>query len=330
MKISQVIGDAVRVALGHPVHVERFLAAHPHFKPALVRPEQNIALSSVPQWQKLGAWGTKEELRRAGRTALMGWRREGSAYRSFGGTCPSLSNLVKRVVIDDWTCDLQDLHGFAASKSELAKFDSIDQMVETNSQEMIQDISPAGLAKNLAHKDIRVTGANPGSDWLQVHQWDGRVFVLNDGGSHHLAAAKYIAARIQQPVALSAPLHYYAFDPEAVAALQAEFDVYIVNKHCTVSNAFFAAAESAGVTWLSHQLPEPYSGEKAIFLPRDEPLSMKVSQAFKEAGFEELGAHMAEVASRDVPEVISKYLLGKGQDVDADADGETEVAGQYA
>lgn len=323
-KLLQGIRDTVRVSLGHPVHIERFLAATPHFKPEPAAAAPSIALSSVPQWHKLGQNWSNGGLPGTGRTKLRGWHRDGSAYRSFNGTCPSLSSLVKRVVVDKWTCDLQDLHGFAASKSDLKKFASIDEMVETNSREMIQDISMAGLQKNLAHSDIQVTRANPGSDWLQVHQWDGRMFVLNDGGSHHLAAAKYIAARIQEPVELSAPLHYYAFDPDAIAALRAEFDVYMVNRHCEVSNAFFTAAESTGVTWLWHELPQPYAGAKAVFFPRTEPLSVRVSQVFKDAGFEELGAQLAEMASRGIPEVIGKYLPGAHEDADVEEELDAE------
>jgi len=323
-KLIQAISDTVRTSLGQPVYVERFLAAHPHFNAGLRRPGDNIAMASVPKWQTLGQWGSREDVRQAGRTALMGWRREGTAYRSFGGTCPSLSNLVKKVVVDTWRCDLQDVHGFAASKSKLETFSSMDQMVETNSREMIEDVSLAGLRKNLAHKEIRVTGENPGSDWLQVHQWDGRMFVANDGGSHHLAAAKYIAARIAEPVTLTAPLHYYAMDPGAVAALRAEYDIFIVNHHYSVQQPFFAAAESSGVTWLWHELPAPYAGARALFLPRGEPLSMKASQAFKEAGFEELGAHMAELAALDIPEVIRKHLPSTDMDDDAESHSDDE------
>lgn len=46
------------------------------------------------------------------------------------------------------------------------------------------------------------------------------MYVVDDGGSHHLAAAKYIAARIQAPVPLVAPLHYYSFDEAAMALLR--------------------------------------------------------------------------------------------------------------
>lgn len=315
-KIIQAISDTVRRTLRQPVHVERFLAKRPDFRVPMVRRSNSIDFDSVPKWHTFGETGGCTGPAGARQAILSGWRREGSRYSDFRVAGPALNNLVKKIVVDDWRCDLQDLHGFANSKSDLRTFVSTDEMVVSNSQEMIDDVSMAGLLANLAHDEIRVTGARPGSDWLQVTQWDGRMFVVNDGGSHHLAAAKYIAARIQAPVTLSAPLHYHSLDANAVAALRAEYDVYVVSHESEVSNLFFTAMADDGVTWFWRDMPEPYWGERAIFLPRAEPMSLNVSQAFRAAGFEELGAHLAEVASRDIPEVISKHLTPQQADVD--------------
>ena len=136
--------------------------------------------------------------------------------------------------------------------------------------------------------------------------------------------AKYIASRIGAPVPLNAPLHYYAIDADAVAALRSEYDVYLVNKQSEVSNTFYSIMESAGATWLSQDLPHPYEEVRAIFLPRAEPLSMRASQAFREAGFVDLGAHLEEVAKSDIPDVISKYL--PHQDLDVDVEEERSTA----
>lgn len=314
-KLLQSISATVRSALGHPVHVERFLAARPDFRVPAVRTSNSIDFDSVPKWETFGQTGGGTGPAHARQAVLMGWRRENSRYSDHRVAGPALNRLVKRVVVDDWQCDLQDLHGFANSKSDLRVFMSTDDMVVANSPEMIEDTTLAGLQANLGHDQIRVIGARPGSDWFQVHQWDGRMFVVNDGGSHHLAAAKYIAARIKEPVELTAPLHYHSLDRDAVAELRAEYDMYVVSHESEVSNLFFSAMEDDGVTWFWRDLPEPYWGERAIFLPRAEPMSQKVSQAFQAAGFEELGAHLEEVAKRDIPEVISKYLAREQDDV---------------
>lgn len=320
-KIIQSITDIVLSSLGRPAHVERFLAKRPDFRVPAVRSSNSIALDSVPKWDRFGEGGSTGGAH-ARQSILMGWRRENGRYSDYRVPGPALDKLVNKVVVDDWKCDLQDLHGFSDSKSDLRVFVSTDDMVVANSQYLIEDVSLAGLQTNLAHDEIRVTGAHPGSDWLQVHQWDGRMFVVNDGGSHHLAAAKYIAARIQAPVTLTAPLHYYSIDPDAVAALRAEYDIYAVSHEAEVSNLFFSAMEDDGATWFWRDLPEPYFGERAIFLPRAEPLSLKVSQAFQAAGFEELGDYLEEVANRDVPDVIRKYLAPEEGEADVDVDEE--------
>lgn len=321
-KIIKAISDTVSASLGNPVRLRRLLAERPEFKAALIGPAADIAMASVPRWQNITTAGTGVARRRAKRSELLGWRRDGTRYSSFTAACPSLGRLVTQVVIKNWKCDLQDLHGFAASKSKLKTFVSTDEMVETNSSDMIENVSAEGLRKNLAHDQIRVIGANAGTDWLQVHQWAGRMYLVNDGGSHHLAAAKYIAARIGTPVTMTAPLHYYKVDAGAVAALRAEYDVYLVNNERELSNTFLSAMEADGATWLWHDMPEPYTSVRGIFLPRAEPLSMRVSRAFQEAGFVDLGAHLEEMASRDIPNVISKYL----EPAERRADAEVEEA----
>lgn len=114
---------------------------------------------------------------------------------------------------------------------------------------------------------------------------------------------------------MSDPLHYCALDAHAVAALRSEYDVYVVSYESEVSNLFFAAMESAGATWFWRGMPEPYWG--AIFLPRAELLTLNVSQVFQADGFEELGAHLEEIASRDTPEDIIKYMAPDDGQADA-------------
>jgi hypothetical protein len=215
--------------------------------------------------------------------------------------------LVRHTVVDAFTCDLQDVHGFAASKSKLESFRSMDEMVQTNSKEMIGDVSAVGLRKNLAHDEIRLLREKP-TDWLQIYQWDQRLYVVNAGGSPHLAAAKYIAARIRMAVPLRAPLHYYWIDSNAVVLLRDDYDIYLVSDKPELANAFFDAMKSCCATWLWHEVPQPYKETRAIFLPRREALSMRVSLAFRNAGFVELGQHFDDVARSNMPAVIERHL----------------------
>lgn len=304
-KLIQIISDHIRESLGNPVRLRRFLGERPDFKAELLAPESNIDMARVPKWHRLIELAALR--RRHDRIELMGWRNESNHYSGFTASCPALANLVRKATFDAWSCDLQDVHGFSNSKSKLETFCSMEEMVKTNSTEMIDDVSIEGLRKNLAHDQIRLL-REPPTDWLQVHQWDKRMYVVNDGGSHHLAAAKYIAARIGAPVPLRAPLHYYSIDPNAVAQLRGDYEIYLVKDEPKLANTFFDLMRSYGATWLWHDLPQPYEMAKAIFLPRDEAQSMRVSQAFREAGFVDLGQHLQEVASSGMPEVLIRRL----------------------
>lgn len=310
--ILQTISDHVRESFGKPMRLRRFLGDHPDFRADLLAPEDNIAMARVPQWQNLNELGSGAARRRNGNLRLMGWRNAGNHYTSFTAPCPALASLVRHTTVDAWSCDLQDVHGFAASKSKLEAFASMDEMVMTNSREMISDVSVDGLRKNLRHDEIGILRARP-TDWLQVCQWDKRMYVVNDGGSHHLAAAKYIAARIGAAVPLRASLHYYSIDPDAVALLRGEYDIYLVSEKPALLNAFSEAMQSYGATWLWHDLPQPYQGARAVFLPRAEGSSMQVSQAFREAGFAELGQHLEAVARSGMPEVLQRRLHDQDQ-----------------
>jgi hypothetical protein len=307
--ILQIISDHVRESFGNPVRLRRLLGEHPDFRGDLLAPADNIDMDCVPQWHHLAASSAR---RRKDRIELMGWRIENNHQVSFTKYSAALDNLVRRTSTDTWSCDLQDVHGFANSKSELKTFRSTDEMVKTNSREMICDVSIDGLRKNLAHDEIRLLRERP-TDWLQTHQWDKRIFVVNDGGSHHLAAAKYIAARLGASVPLRAPLHYYSIDPNAVAVLRGEYDIYLVNDTPELRNTFHNAMRLYGATWLWHELPRPYKEARAIFLPREEAKSARISEVLRDAGFVDLGQYLEDVARSGMPEVLMRRLCDQDQ-----------------
>jgi hypothetical protein len=124
---------------------------------------------------------------------------------------------------------------------------------------------------------------------------------MNDGGSHHFAASKYIAARIAMPVRLLARLHTYALSTSAIASLRRDFDIFVISDEAAISVAFHAAMESFRATWLWTHMPRPYEHAKAILLPKDERRSRRVAKALREAGVVDLGAYLEELSYQRAP-----------------------------
>ncbi|MDH1379646.1 hypothetical protein N5J07_09315 [Comamonas aquatica] len=286
--------DAIREDLGHPVRLLRLLAEATKMRAALDVQPMCIALSSVPKWHELGAY---IEFPHRKRGELLGWRESGGRWESFLLERPEFAQMGHLETTEGWSVDLTAIDGFGASKSDLYAFASTDEMVEAKSREMIREITLEGLAKNLAHSEIRIIHEPGTFDHFVRYLWDGRLWLRNGGGSHHTAAAKYIAARLGRSVKLTGALRTYSLNELSVAALRRDFEMFVINDSDPfAADAFFQSMQSFRATWLWHTLPRPYEeGFKAILLPRNEGRSMRVATELRKAGFDDLGVHLASL-----------------------------------
>lgn len=281
--LTKMLGES----FGRPAKLIALLEQMPDIRVPLPIFDDSIDHETVVRWHELG---------RDCDGQLLGWRRcDGSYYESFFLSQSTFAEIGRKTVTENWNCDIQQVHGFAASKSELKKFRSMDDMVAHNSPEMISEITPEALARNLAHGEIRILRANS-SDYFQCHHWDGRVFLMNSGGSHHFAAARYIAARLNERVSLAGRLVTYSLNHHAIMSLRRDFEFFLISDNHAVSAAFHDAMEKFGATWIAVKLPRPCRGSRAILLPRSERRSMKVARVLREAGVADLGAYLEELS----------------------------------
>jgi hypothetical protein len=171
-------------------------------------------------------------------------------------------------------------------------------MVEANSREMIDTITPEKLAENLVHREIRIIHSADTTDHFRRYRWDGRLWLINDGGSHHTAAAKYIAARLRRSVKLTGKLYTYSLNTAAIASLCRDFEMFVISDESAISCAFFDAMRAFRATWIWHSMPRPYEHMRAILLPRSEKRSMRVAAELHKARFTDLGAHLTTLAAK--------------------------------
>ncbi len=293
--------EGVREDFGHPVSLRCVLVAHPQMRIALDDPEPCIHASSVPRWHELGTYSPLLGGPHRQRGFLLGWRTSGGRWQSFQITRPEYAQIAHCEIVRDWNCDVTDIDGFAASKADLWAFPSTDAMAEDRCQWLISEITPERLAKSLAHTEIRIIHTPGTSDHFTRYLWDGRLWLMNDGGSHHTAAAKYLSARLGQPVPLVGKRYTYTLNELAIASLRRDFEMFALgDEDAESSNAFFGAMERFRATWLWHPLPRPYEGARAVLLPKNEARSMRVASELRGAGFADLGAHLAALCVRQI------------------------------
>ncbi len=244
--------------------------------PAARRP--GIFGNSIVHAEQLGGSQMDEPLRLG---------RRGSTYRAAGNDqvqCPE-GSLWKEVTIKAFDFDANEIEGFAASKSAGLHFDSVDAFGRSFAVGTGTSLDASGLKKMLAHGEIRIRADGSGSDRVSVRMWDGRLFLINGGGSHHLAGAAHIARVVGAELPLSADLTVTAIRPRAVAWLTTNHYVLAVGHRTHVQAS---AAKLAGGCY---ELPVPdhlMEASKMLVIPRGEAVADDVARLLVEAGATDL------------------------------------------
>ena len=308
---------------GTPFALRELLATGVH-KPRLEAPERSTAESAVVKWHDWSSHSAFEWPRRAP-GELRGWSKRRDVYASQLLRMPEMASIGAIYVHSKHTVDLREIDGFAASKSDLHEHRTVEEFAERRCPDWIADVSHAQLQKMLSHDEIRVLHAEHHTDHFSQYGWDGRVFLSNAGGSHHTAAAQYVAKRLQADVPLHAPLRVYTLNEGAVCALIDRYELFSVPDESSFQCAFHDALESIRATYFWHSMPAPYHDQRAILLPRDNARSMAVAKEMRSAGVADLGCHLGELLERQQELRLTRKLrLPSGRAV---ALGTTAYAG---
>lgn len=291
----------IKHSLGSPAKLRTLLKLYPDFAATLEVPPQSIAASSVVQWHR---WGESfDQYCRAGE--ISGWRYNKShgSYDSYRTRPKELIEFGDRERVEDWQCDIQDVVGLSASKALLEDYTSLDSMIKERGPELIEPVTRQKLNESLGWHEIRILNRKfTTSDHFARYSWDGRVFLMNSGGSHHFSAARYISSRLNVPVPLSASLYIYGINESAVAGLKRDFEMFVVGWTNTTSDAFHEAMKSFRAGYLWKRLPPPCENKEqcVIFLPKSDARSMKVASVLYQTGFFDLSKHLDKLIDRQV------------------------------
>jgi hypothetical protein len=292
--------NRVREQFGVPVTLRRFLADHAQaLQVPLESAPQGLFLGSVPRWHE---WGQARQGQgdsfQAGE--VWGWQRvRHFGWRAHRRVLPDLAGFGSCTRTPRWQCELQDVVGLQASKSELAKFDSLDALAQQGARSHISEISRSRLSALLAHRDLRFLRQPKASEHLVRHLWDGRLFLANAGGTQRFAAARYIAGRIGLAVPLGAELRRCSIEPLAVSGLRRGFELFAVStREPALAAGLHEALRRLRAPYCATPLPAPYTDAQALFLPREDKRSMAAAAELRAAGLPDLGKHLSALVLR--------------------------------
>lgn len=297
-KALRILCHSVLEDFGHPMKLISLVENDPTLNRHLVEHEKGIGTEGIVRWNDFG--NLPYETSRPHMRQLNGWRHTPGAYRNYGDCSVQREDLLNLGTVQEFErkgFDIQQIDGFSASKSDLNMFKTTDAMARRNAKQMITPATHEKLQENLAWDEIRIISRDD-HDSFATWEWDGRVFLVNSGGSHHFAAAKLLARELGVEIPLSGRYRVYGINQIALATLRRDFEMFVMSWHCTQQLAFHRALESFGATYYWKDLPRPYTDQAAIFLPKDEKRSVKVAEVLKKVGFQDLGLYLKKLSRR--------------------------------
>lgn len=129
--------------------------------------------------------------------------------------------------ISNVTIDISEISGFSASCSNLSDFVNMRQFVEANCRRYF-DITTESLKKNLAHGEIRIINREKPTDYLKIYGWSEKMYLINSGGSHHLASAQYIAKELNELVPITGRMDLVFLDREGLNHFLKKFSSLLI------------------------------------------------------------------------------------------------------
>lgn len=109
--------DRILESLGQLIALQRLITESPELCVQLTEPERVIGINSIVTWHKWGmSWPYHE------RGLLNGRQYSCGEYVSSQARHQEIENFVRCEIIENWTCDIQDVTGLSASKSDLLSF----------------------------------------------------------------------------------------------------------------------------------------------------------------------------------------------------------------
>lgn len=210
----------------------------------------------------------------------------------------ALTRLCRRETIEDFRCDARDIECLCASKAPLAELGSLDEMATRFSANLIDGITLANLRRNLAHEAWRGPFRDEGVV-LDRFGWDGRLCLHNEGGSHHFAAARYLASRLGTPLPIRATLNEYRFDADAVEELDVTYRLFLIGDVGMARLAIGDALRNFSATFLLAAAPRPHQGHTVLLLPRSHGRSCRAAKVMDRRGHFDFGRFLTVESRRE-------------------------------
>ena len=196
------------------------------------------------------------------------------------------------------TCDITDIECLSALDEDLHPYDTLDAFIKTERPLFVAEISDEALGHHLSWSEVRITHPERG-DFLQRWDWDGRLALSNAGGTHHLAAARFIAARLQRSVPLRSRLISYTLSEDALLSLTSRFSLWAIDISVRVTEAaLLDELRRRRTAYFTFSMPMPYRRAVGLLIPHTADRQDLARSTLVALGAMDVGSHLEALLLR--------------------------------
>ncbi|MGR5347411.1 DUF6685 family protein [Vibrio mediterranei] len=195
------------------------------------------------------------------------------------------------------TIDICEVKGISASKADKPKFSDLKVMAKARVPELLFDLD---IEELLSWKELKFNDPRD-PDYISVWSWDDNPYLMQDGGSHHFAAAQYRAHQLGVDYPITLDLKEVSLNLDAIEALLEEVSlIYTPNigEYSTLSNAL----RKAQITHTHVRSPytereRPY-GSGSVFVIPHRNRRHRYACCLLKRSYEDVGARLLELARK--------------------------------
>lgn len=215
----------------------------------------------------------------------------------------ALGNLIKCEIIENGTLDIKEIKGIAASKSDSYFFSSIEKFATVRCQKFIGSGQSESLHKNMKWREIWQHNLK----FMDKSWSDHSPFWMNSGGSHHFAAAHYIATINDLSYQLEGKIKRFSVNKHSAEKLVSEWDMFLID-NTSLYTGFLEAMRSFKCDFCVSDIPRRlFKNEtdksnkqnrvRIVFLKKDNFKSNQVAKYLKKSGFVSFNIYVNRLVS---------------------------------
>ncbi|OBW94255.1 DUF6685 family protein [Gallibacterium anatis] len=168
-----------------------------------------------------------------------------------------LSHLITTQNIPNWQFEIQTINNVSCSKSLLSQLSSLDELVEQDSRDLISEITETMLHKNMQHRGSKIFHTD--NSTISCELWSGSFTWENCSGSHHFAAARYIAKKLEQDINLTGILHVVMLNKELFRTLFSKYHLFLITLDTDENLLLNKTLENLKIPFMNTKIEDSFS-----------------------------------------------------------------------